>query len=97
MKEYKNERVTMYLLIATLGLYFFLPPMVVALVCQWFNLNPFNIIRFWHFNPFSAARGIPLYQTVIYLLILWIMINILFGAILSAIGSLHAWFIRRPR
>lgn len=97
MKEYKNERFTMYLLIATLGFYFFLPPMVVALFCQWFNLNPFNVIRFWHINPFSAERGIPLYQTFIYILILWGAANILLGAILLVVSRLHKWFIKRPR
>ena len=97
MKEYKNERFTMYLLFATRGFYFFLPPMVVALFCQWFNLNPFNVIRFWHINPFSAERGIPLYQTFIYILILRGAANILLGAILLVVSRLHKWFIKRPR
>ncbi|MFJ3003610.1 hypothetical protein [Serratia liquefaciens] len=97
MKEYKNERFALYLLIATLGFYFFLPPLLVAIFCQWFNLNPFFIIRIWHINPFSAARGIPLYQTFIYILTLWVMANVLLGGILLVAGRLHGWFIKRSR
>ncbi|MDW5498519.1 hypothetical protein R6Y99_01755 [Pseudomonas lundensis] len=97
MKDYKNDRFTVYLVIVTLGLYFFLPPMLVALFCQWFNLNPFFIVRFLHLNPFSAARGIPLYQTFIFILTLWVTANALLGGILLATGRLLAWFTRRLR
>jgi hypothetical protein len=96
MKDYKNSRFAAYLLIFTLGLYFFLPPMLVAFFFKWFNLNPFVIIRFWHFNPFSADRGIPIYQTFIYVFIVWSGLNILVWGTLFTIGRLYARFTR-PR
>lgn len=97
MKDYKNDRAAVYLLIITLGLYFFLPPVLVAIVFNWLNLNPFSIIRFWHFNPFGAARGIPLYQTFIYTLSLWVIANILLALILLGAGRLYSWFVRKSR
>ncbi|CAI0924287.1 hypothetical protein AB6825_04925 [Serratia proteamaculans] len=97
MKDYKNDRSAVYLLIITLGLYFLLLPALVAIVFNWLNLNPFTIIRFWHFNPFAAARGIPLYQTFIYVLSLWVMVNILLALILLGAGRLYAWFVKGSR
>lgn len=94
MKDYKNGRLTVCLLVATLGLYFFLPPTLVALFCQWFNLNPFFLIRSWHLNPFTAARGIPLYQTFLYMLVVWIAVNALIVAVLGGILRLYHRFSR---
>ncbi|MGQ8774215.1 hypothetical protein ACUTQ5_07200 [Serratia sp. NA_112.1] len=95
MKDYKSDNSAMYLLIITLGLYFFLPPALVAFFFDWLNLNPFSIIRFWHFNPFSADRGIPLYQTFIYILTLWVIANILLVLILLLARRLYARLVRR--
>ncbi|WP_346825291.1 hypothetical protein [Serratia inhibens] len=89
MKNYKNSRSTVFLLVATLGVYFLLPPTLIALVCQAFNLNPFFLIRSWHLNPFSAARGIPLYQTVVPILIVWTLVNVLIAVIFLAIVGLY--------
>jgi hypothetical protein len=97
MKDYKSGSSAVYLLIITLGLYFFLPPALVAFFFKWLNLNPFVIIRFWHFNPFSADRGIPLYQTFIYILTLWIIANILLALILLMARHLYGWLVRGTR
>ncbi|QGH63462.1 hypothetical protein [Serratia proteamaculans] len=97
MKDYKSDNSAVYLLIITLGLYFLLPPTLVAFFFDWLNLNPFVIIRFWHFNPFSAARGIPLYQTFIYILTLWVIANILLALIFLAARRLYARLVRRTR
>jgi len=94
MKNYKNGHSTVCLLVATLGLYFFLPPTLIALFCQWFNLNPFFLIRSWHLNPFAAARGIPIYQTVVPILVVWLSINALVAAIFFAILGLYRWLGR---
>jgi len=89
MKNYKNSRSTVCLLIATVGLYFFLPPTLIALFCQWFNLNPFFLVRSWHLNPFSAARGIPLYQTIVPILMMWALVNVVIATIFLVIVGLY--------
>ncbi|MEX5715927.1 hypothetical protein IC615_19540 [Serratia ureilytica] len=72
MKDYKNTHGTRLLLIFTLAFYILLPPVLTACVFTRFNLNPFAIVKFLHFNPFFADRGIPGYQTFLYLLMLWL-------------------------
>lgn len=59
-------------MIFTLVFYILLPPVLTACVFTRFNLNPFAIVKFLHFNPFFADRGIPDYQTFLYLLMLWL-------------------------
>ncbi len=83
MKDYKNGKITHILFISTLVTYSLLPPALTTFFFEWLNLNPFNIVKGWHFNPFSADRGIPFYQTFAYLLVMWVILNsILWGLIL---------------
>lgn len=72
MKDYKNTSGTKVLLLFSLAFYTLLPPLLTAAVFNRFNLNPFAIVKFLHFNPFLADRGIPGYQTFFYLLMLWL-------------------------
>ncbi|WP_233504938.1 hypothetical protein [Serratia marcescens] len=77
MKDYKNTSGTKILLLFSLAFYTLLPPLLTAAVFNRFNLNPFAIVKFFHFNPFLADRGIPGYQTFFYLLMLWLGLNAL--------------------
>ena len=77
MKDYKNTSGTKILLLFSPAFYTLLPPLLTAAVFNRFNLNPFAIVKFLHFNPFLADRGIPGYQTFFYLLMLWLGMNIL--------------------
>lgn len=96
MKEYKNEAITNVLFILTFLGYLLLPPVFMTNFCDWFNLNPFSIVNAWHFNPFSADRGIPFYQTFIYLFVMWIVVNlILWGGILLLFRLFRAYQSRR--
>ncbi|CAI1925571.1 hypothetical protein [Serratia ficaria] len=84
MKDYKNHTTTKFLMLFTLAIYGFLPPVLTTYFCEYFNLNPFSIIKFWHFNPFAADRGIPTYQTFLYLLALWWVLNLALWLVLWA-------------
>ncbi|HIF6624315.1 TPA: hypothetical protein ACX37D_000629 [Serratia marcescens] len=96
MKDYKNTHGTRLLLIFTLAFYILLPPVLTAYVFTRFNLNPFAIVKFLHFNPFFADRGIPGYQTFLYLLMLWLGGNILLGLMVWGAGRLYRrWRSRR--
>ncbi|MEB5992583.1 Uncharacterised protein [Acinetobacter baumannii] len=96
MKDYKNTHGTRLLLIFTLAFYILLPPVLTACVFTRFNLNPFAIVKFLHFNPFFADRGIPGYQTFLYLLMLWLGGNILLGLMVWGAGRLYRrWRSRR--
>lgn len=99
MQDYKNGKITNALFIGTLVTCFLLPPVLTTYFFEWLNLNPFGIIKGWHFNPFSADRGIPFYQTFIYLFVMWIILNVLFWGLISllfllfrACRSHHSWF-----
>ncbi len=89
MKDYKNTHGTRLLLIFTLAFYILLPPVLAACVFTRFNLNPFAIVKFLHFNPFFADRGIPGYQTFLYLLMLWLGGNILLWLMVWGAGRLY--------
>ncbi|AIM22186.1 hypothetical protein FOT57_03065 [Serratia ureilytica] len=89
MKDYKNTHGTRLLLIFTLAFYILLPPVLTACVFTRFNLNPFAIVKFLHFNPFFADRGIPGYQTFLYLLMLWLGGNILLWLMVWGAGRLY--------
>ncbi|MGQ6471743.1 hypothetical protein ACUNE3_01215 [Serratia sp. IR-2025] len=89
MKDYKNTHGTRLLLIFTLAFYILLPPVLTACVFIRFNLNPFAIVKFLHFNPFFADRGIPGYQTFLYLLMLWLGGNILLWLMVWGVGRLY--------
>lgn len=89
MKDYKNTHGTRLLLIFTLAFYILLPPVLTACVFTRFNLNPFAIVKFLHFNPFFADRGIPGYQTFLYLLMLWLGGNILLWLMVWGVGRLY--------
>ncbi len=96
MKDYKNTHGTRLLLIFTLAFYILLPPVLTACVFIRFNLNPFAIVKFLHFNPFLADRGIPGYQTFLYLLMLWLGGNILLWLMVWGVGRLYRrWRSRR--
>ncbi|ALD46576.1 TPA: hypothetical protein ACXJQO_004989 [Serratia marcescens] len=96
MKDYKNTHGTRLLLIFTLAFYILLPPVLTACVFTRFNLNPFAIVKFLHFNPFFADRGIPGYQTFLYLLMLWLGGNILLWLMVWGAGRLYRrWRSRR--
>ncbi|ASM02662.1 MULTISPECIES: hypothetical protein [Serratia] len=96
MKDYKNTHGTRLLLIFTLAFYILLPPVLTACVFTRFNLNPFAIVKFLHFNPFFADRGIPGYQTFLYLLMLWLGGNILLWLMVCGAGRLYRrWRSRR--
>ncbi|MCC4105237.1 hypothetical protein [Serratia ureilytica] len=89
MKDYKNTHGTRLLMIFTLAFYILLPPVLTACVFTRFNLNPFAIVKFLHFNPFFADRGIPGYQTFLYLLMLWLGVNILLWLMVWGAGRLY--------
>ncbi|HGM5308535.1 hypothetical protein P9A06_22630 [Serratia marcescens] len=89
MKDYKNTHGTRLLMIFTLVFYILLPPVLTACVFTRFNLNPFAIVKFLHFNPFFADRGIPGYQTFLYLLMLWLGGNILLWLMVWGAGRLY--------
>ncbi|KKZ16089.1 hypothetical protein AAY84_22055 [Serratia marcescens] len=89
MKDYKNTHGTRLLMIFTLAFYILLPPVLTACVFTRFNLNPFAIVKFLHFNPFFADRGIPGYQTFLYLLMLWLAGNILLWLMVWGAGRLY--------
>ncbi|MBE4972617.1 MULTISPECIES: hypothetical protein [Serratia] len=89
MKDYKNTHGTRLLMIFTLAFYILLPPVLTACVFTRFNLNPFAIVKFLHFNPFFADRGIPGYQTFLYLLMLWLGGNILLWLMVWGAGRLY--------
>lgn len=76
-------------MIFTLVFYILLPPVLTACVFTRFNLNPFAIVKFLHFNPFFADRGIPGYQTFLYLLMLWLGGNILLWLMIWGAGRLY--------
>lgn len=96
MKDFKNTHGTRLLLIFTLAFYILLPPVLTACVFTRFNLNPFAIVKFLHFNPFFADRGIPGYQTFLYLLMLWLGGNILLWLMVWGAGRLYRrWRSRR--
>lgn len=96
MQDYKNGKITNLLFLCTLIIYFLLPPALTSYFFEWLNLNPFSIVKGWHFNPFSADRGIPFYQTFIYLIIMWIILNVfLWGMILLLYRLCLACFSRR--
>ncbi|OJH83731.1 hypothetical protein [Serratia marcescens] len=96
MKDYKNTHGTRLLLIFTLAFYILLPPVLTACVFTRFNLNAFAIVKFLHFNPFFADRGIPGYQTFLYLLMLWLGGNILLWLMVWGAGRLYRrWRSRR--
>lgn len=76
-------------MIFTLAFYILLPPVLTACVFTRFNLNPFAIVKFLHFNPFFADRGIPGYQTFLYLLMLWLGVNILLWLMVWGAGRLY--------
>ncbi|BEO42713.1 hypothetical protein SMQE13_20640 [Serratia marcescens] len=76
-------------MIFTLAFYILLPPVLTACVFTRFNLNPFAIVKFLHFNPFFADRGIPGYQTFLYLLMLWLGGNILLWLMVWGVGRLY--------
>lgn len=83
-------------MIFTLVFYILLPPVLTACVFTRFNLNPFAIVKFLHFNPFFADRGIPGYQTFLYLLMLWLGGNILLWLMVWGAGRLYRrWRSRR--
>ncbi|MCP1106392.1 hypothetical protein M6G53_13480 [Serratia nevei] len=96
MKDYKNTYGTKFLLIFGLAFYLLLPPLLTACVFNRFNLNPFAIVKFLRFNPFQADRGIPGYQTFLYLLMLWGGLNILLWLMLWGAGRVYQCW-RAPR
>ncbi|WP_148875489.1 hypothetical protein [Serratia marcescens] len=89
MKDYKNTHGARLLMIFTLMFYILLPPVLTTCVFNRFNLNPFAIVKFLHFNPFFADRGIPGYQTFLYLLMLWLGVNILLWLMVWGAGRLY--------
>lgn len=83
MEGYECEKGTSILLVCTFLTYFLMPPALATYIFEWLNLNPFNIVKGWHFNPFSADRGIPFYQTFFYLLTIWFIVNlVMWGGVL---------------
>ena len=80
----------------SLAFYTLLPPLLTAVVFNRFNLNPFAIVKFFHFNPFLADRGIPGYQTFFYLLMLWLGLNALLWLLVWGAGRLYQRW-RSPR
>ncbi len=59
MKDYKNTSGTKILLLFSLAFYTLLPPLLTAVVFNRFNLNPFAIVKFFHFNPFWPIGAYP--------------------------------------
>lgn len=59
MKDYKNTSGTKILLLFSLAFYTLLPPLLTAAVFNRFNLNPFAIVKFLHFNPFWPTGAYP--------------------------------------
>ncbi len=56
------------------------PPYLIAYFFKLYNLNPFHITPLPNFNPFKSERGIPLSHTFSYLLIIWLIFNVIFCA-----------------
>ncbi|AIN19723.1 hypothetical protein CH54_4019 [Yersinia rochesterensis] len=83
-KKVKSERSLWVILIIALLIYLLTPPYLVAYFFKLYNLNPFHITPLPHFNPFKSERGIPLSHTFSYLLIMWLIFNV----IICAIGSI---------
>ncbi|CAI0772251.1 Uncharacterised protein [Serratia entomophila] len=97
MKDYKNNSFTKCLMMFTVAVYCFLPPVLTTYFFEFFNLNPFAIIKCWHFNPFSADRGIPSYQTFLYLLLLWAVLNLALWLCLWAAARIYARWVAPHR
>ncbi|MFH3083099.1 hypothetical protein ABK864_08765 [Serratia marcescens] len=96
MRDYKNTSGTKILLLFSLTFYTLLPPLLTTAVFNRFNLNPFAIVKFFHFNPFLTDRGIPSYQTFFYLLMLWLGFNVLLWLLVWGGGRLYQRW-RAPR
>ncbi|ATM85321.1 MULTISPECIES: hypothetical protein [Yersinia] len=80
MKKVKHEKSLWVILTITAFIYLLIPPYLMAYFFMSFNLTPFNIASLPHFNPFKVERGIPLSQTFAYLLVIWLIVNIVISA-----------------
>ncbi|HHL2456227.1 TPA: hypothetical protein ACQ30S_000444 [Yersinia enterocolitica] len=79
MKQVKPEKALWAILIIAPLIYLLIPPYLVAYFFKLYNLNPFHIAPLPHFNPFKSERGIPLSQTFSYLLVIWLIFNVVIG------------------
>ncbi|EFE95050.1 hypothetical protein [Serratia odorifera] len=92
MKDFSNSIFTQLAMAMMLLVYLILPPALTTYYFLQLNLNPFAIIKFWHYNPFSAARGIPAYQPFLYLLALWLALNVVIFGCMLLISRLISFF-----
>ncbi|CNE85085.1 hypothetical protein [Yersinia mollaretii] len=92
MKKGRHEKSLWVILVMTTLIYLLIPPYLIAYFFKLYNLNPFHIASLPHFNPFKADRGIPLFQTFSYLLIIWLILN----AVISAFIALVYYLFFRP-
>ncbi|HHA0033777.1 TPA: hypothetical protein ACOEXB_000410 [Yersinia enterocolitica] len=79
MKQVKPEKALWAVLIIAPLIYLLIPPYLVAYFFKLYNLNPFHIAPLPHFNPFKSERGIPLSQIFSYLLVIWLIFNVVIG------------------
>lgn len=79
MRHVKPEKALWAILITAPLMNLLIPPYLAAYFFNLYNLNPFHIAPLPHFNPFKSGRGIPLSQTFSYLLVIWLIFNVLIG------------------
>lgn len=84
-KKVKSEKSLWVILIIAAMVYCVAPPYLIAYFFKLYNLNPFHITPLPNFNPFKSERGIPLSHTFSYLLIIWLIFNVIFCAVSAII------------
>ncbi|MEQ9722025.1 hypothetical protein [Yersinia alsatica] len=88
MKKIKPEKSLWAILVIAPLIYLLIPPYFVAYFFKLYNLNPFHIASLPHFNPFKTERGIPLSHTFSYLLIMWLILNVVVSTIVAIVYRL---------
>ncbi|WP_181952300.1 hypothetical protein [Yersinia canariae] len=88
MKKVKTEKSLWLILIMAAMIYLIIPPYLLGYFFKLYNLNPFHIAPLPHFNPFNSERGIPLFQTFSYLLVIWLIFNVVVAVVVAIIYRL---------
>lgn len=88
MKKIKPEKSLWAILVIAPLIYLLIPPYLVAYFFKLYNLNPFYIASLPHFNPFKTERGIPLSHTFSYLLIMWLILNVVVSMVVAIVYRL---------
>ncbi len=85
MKKGRHEKSLWAVMIIASLTYLLIPPYLLAYFFKLYNLNPFHITPLPHFNPFKADRGIPLFHTFSYLLIIWLILNVVISSVVALV------------